>query len=71
MIVCDEEGVFYDLWCYPANYHKAPRQAVESVNAQIRTFNSISRWKKESTLIACLLGYAIGYSFFRKHLVEI
>ncbi|WP_448588487.1 hypothetical protein [Thermocrinis sp.] len=41
-------------------------KAVESVNAQIKLFNLISKWRREITMWACLLGYAIGYSFFRK-----
>ncbi|WP_448587544.1 hypothetical protein [Thermocrinis sp.] len=45
---------------------RALRQAVESVNAQIKLFNSISRWRSGVTMLAYLLGYAIGYSFFRK-----
>ncbi len=65
MVVCDSEGIVYDLWFHPASYHEV-RQVVEGVNSQIKLFNRVSRWRKGITLLAYLYGYAIGYSFFRK-----
>ncbi len=50
MVVCDSEGIVYDLWFHPASYHEV-RQVVEGVNSQIKLFN---------------YGYAMGNSFFRK-----
>ncbi len=54
-----------DIFC-ESKEQKGIRQVVEGVNSQIKLFNRVSRWRKGSTLLAYLYGYAISYSFFRK-----
>ncbi len=70
MIVCDRNGIVYDMWFHPASYHEVKfvriRQVVKAVNSQIKVFNGASKWRNITTLFAYLQGYAVGYSFFRK-----
>ncbi len=110
MVLCDEDGVAYDIWFKPGSWHevrayrersakslwfrylvnnyevygdrgyrglegviicksredKGIRQAVEGVIGAVKSFNSVSRWRKGITLLSYLYAYAIGYSFFRR-----
>lgn len=110
MVVCDENGIVWDVWFKPGSMHESKaykerlrrnrwlreitrmhevygdkgyrgvegvtvcsskemrsiRQTVEGVISSIKSFNSISRWRKGITLLSYLYAYAIGYSFFRK-----
>ncbi|MCX8075578.1 MAG: hypothetical protein N3C57_00975, partial [Aquificaceae bacterium] len=43
---------------------KSIRQVVEGVLGCVKSFNTISRWRKGITLLAYIYGYSIAYSFF-------
>ncbi|MCX7989984.1 MAG: hypothetical protein N2648_05015 [Aquificaceae bacterium] len=43
---------------------------VEGVIGGLKGFNAVSRWRKGITLLACLYGYAIAYSFSRGGLAQ-
>jgi len=79
MVVCDSEGIVYDLWFHPASYHGVRSLRIRYRKSkghkaggrgckftEIKFFNRVSRWRKGITLLAYLYSYAIGYSFFRK-----
>jgi len=91
MIVCDRDGIVYDMWVHPASYHEVKSvriryqkrlwfraladsfclmgdrgyRGLECV-CEERFLNGVSRWRSIMTLLACLQGYTVGYSFFRK-----
>ncbi|MCX8076211.1 MAG: hypothetical protein N3C57_04175 [Aquificaceae bacterium] len=50
---------------YKSKEDKSIRQVVEGVISCVKSFNAVSRWRKDITLLAYLYGYSIAYSFFR------